>query len=96
MRLKYPEIPNIEKLSEETKNIRNRIKQEALKILLDKSTPFFDEILIQIELAKGFGFNVCSIKCEDLEVVDEIKKKYIEAKYEVKYERPVLHIGWPS
>lgn len=94
MRLKYPDIPNIEKLSEETKNIRNKIKQEALKLLLDKSTPYFEEILLQIEMAKGHGFNVCSIKCEDVDVVAEITKKYSEAKFDVKYVNPVLYISW--
>ena len=95
MKLKYPEIPKIETLTEETRNNKNNVKSESMRELITKTIPVFQEILVQIEKAKNAGYNTCVIKCEDSEIVSEVTKKYTEAKYEVKYVKPTLYICWP-
>jgi len=89
------EIPNIEDVVKATRNNRDKIKDHEKAILMHKATPVFKEIVVEMEKAQKVGFNTCSVKCEDDEVVHEVIRQYGEAKYNVKYSKPNLQIIWP-
>jgi hypothetical protein len=92
----YPEIPNIEKHVEETRANYIRIRDEKNNAIRNKTLPYFKDSIIQLEMAKKHGSNSCSLKCDDVDVVNELIKKYSEEKYEIKYVNQSVIISWPE
>lgn len=92
----YPEIPNIDKITIETRENFIRIREENARLLVKKTLPYLKDSIIQLEMAKKNGINSCSIKCDESEVVAELIRKFSEEKYETKYVNNSLIISWPE